>query len=154
MTSTQNGADSQRAAARGARVPFPIRAARWVRRATLPFAIVALLWFFFCYGAMKVPTGMDTMPTIPPGSFCLVDKRGAVAKKGHEVFVEVPDGGTLLSRVKEITDDDRLVLQNDRVESRLPDSRAFGPLSRDRVRGVVLMVYPSEGLPFEEIRGR
>lgn len=122
----------------------PVRAARLVRRLTLPFAVAAGLFFWSRYGVIRVPEGMDTLPSIPAGSACLVDKRGSVAMPGHEVFCDVPDGGTVLSRVVSVTPDDALVLGHDAKESRLPDSRAFGPLPRSSVRGVVLVVFAGD----------
>ena len=122
----------------------PVRAARLVRRLTLPFAVAAGLFFWSRYGVIRVPEGMDTMPSIPAGSACLVDKRGSVAMPGHEVFCDVPDGGTVLSRVSSVTADGALVLAHDANDSRLPDSRAFGPLPRSSVRGVVLVVFAGD----------
>ncbi len=98
---------------------------------------------------------MDTTPKIPPGSLCIVDKRGSVAKVGDEVFVDLPEGGTLLSRVQSIDGADRLIVHNDRAESRLPDSNRFGPLPRSAVRGVVITtLFIGQGEPGEAIRGR
>jgi hypothetical protein len=122
----------------------PQRFARALRRLTLPFAVIAGIVFWQMYGVIRVPEGMDTIPSIAPGSTCLVAKSGSKAMVGHEVFCDVPDGGTVLSRVTEITADGRLVLRHDHVESRLPDSRAFGPVSRESVRGVVLVVFGSD----------
>jgi type IV secretory pathway protease TraF len=132
----------------------PLRLARIVRRSMLPIALGAAAIFWVCFGMVKVPLGMDTMPTIPPESLCVLDKRVSQAGVGHEVFVEVPDGGTLLSRVLEVTPDDRIVVRNDNAQSLLPDSRVFGPLSRSRVLGVVIFVVPGPSFANEEIRGR
>jgi hypothetical protein len=122
----------------------PVAAARVVRRLTMLFAFAALLWFWNVYGMIRVPMGMDTTPRIPAGSSCLVDKRGSIAKVGHDVFCDVPDGGVVLSRVLEVTAEDQLVLRHESTDSRLPDSRAFGPLPRASVRGVVLFVFAPE----------
>lgn len=122
----------------------PQRFARALRRLTLPFAVVAGIVFWQMYGVIRVPEGMDTIPGIAPGSTCLVARSGGKAMVGHEVFCDIPDGGTVLSRVMEITADDRLVLRHDHADSRLPDSRAFGPVARDSVRGVVLVVFGSD----------
>lgn len=134
----------------------PLRAARLVRRFTLPFAVAAGLFFWSRYGVIRVPQGMDTMPSIPAGSTCLVDKRGSAVMAGHEVFCDVPDGGTVLSRVVSVTAEDAIVLEHDAKDSRLPDSRAFGPLPRSSVRGVVLVVFAGDAAPadVEVPRGR
>lgn len=119
----------------------PHRFGRALRRLTLPLAVVAGIWFWTCFGAIQVPQGMDTMPHIPPGSVCLVDKRGDRVREGHEVFVDVPGGGTVLSRVVQLTPERLVVVQHDATTSSLPDSRAFGPLPRENVRGIVLCVF-------------
>jgi hypothetical protein len=131
-----------------------LRLARWVRRAVLPFALLCGFVLYVCFGTIRVPAGMDTTPAIPPGSLCIVDKRAGQAAVGHAVFVDLPKGGTLLTRVAAIDAQGRLVLRNDRADSELPDSRQFGPLPRSSVRGVVLCVFPGEGEPGEVIRGR
>lgn len=125
-----------------------------MRRLTLPLAVVAGVWFWLTFGALQVPKGMDTMPSAPPGSSCLIDKRAGRARVGHEVFVDVPDGGTVLTRVLEVTADDLLVLRHDNAESRLPDSRAFGPLPRSAVRGIVLCVFAPDPAEPEVPNGR
>ena len=132
----------------------PMAAARVVRRLTLLFGFAALFWFWNTYGMFRVPVGMDTTPRIPAGSSCLVDKRGSIAKVGHDVFCDVPDGGVVLSRVLEVTTEDHLVLRHESSESRLPDSRAFGPLPRSSVRGVVLFVFAPDPHASELPSGR
>lgn len=143
------------AAAPATRGIDPLRLARLARRLTLPLALVAGIAFFACFGAVRVPPGMDTLPSIPPGSLCIVDKRGGAAQVGDEVFVDLPLGGTLLTRVQAIDAEGRLVVQNDRQESQLPDSDQFGPLPRSAVRGVVITtLYSGQGETGEPIRGR
>ncbi len=122
----------------------PQKIASALRRLTLPVAVIAGIVFWQMYAVIRVPAGMDTMPHIAPSSVCLVARSGKTAKVGHEVFCEVPDGGTVLSRVQEVTADDRLVLRHDYAASRLPDSRVFGPVMRDAVRGVVLVVFGAD----------
>lgn len=131
----------------------PQRAAKVLRRLMLPFAVVAIGVFWWCFGALQVPAGMDTMPAIPPGSVCIIDKRKGSARVGHEVFVDLPQGGTLLSRVVDVDADDRLVLRNDDPQSRLPDSAQLGALPRHCLRGTVLVVFAADR-PGEPIRGR
>jgi hypothetical protein len=133
----------------------PERLARWLRRATLLGAGVAAVWFFRCFGTERVPAGMDGVASIPPGSLCIVDRRGGSAAVGHHVFADVPGGGTVLSRVAAVEPDGTLVLHNSNAGSAMPDSRAFGPLPRSRVRGVVLVVFPPEApSPGQRIDGR
>lgn len=132
----------------------PHRFGRALRRLTLPFAVIAGLWFWTCFGAIQVPKGMDTMPHVPPGSVCLVDKRSDRVQERHEVFVEVPGGGTVLSRVVQITPEGLVVVQHDAATSSLPDSRAFGPLPREAVRGIVLCVFAGDQSEPGSERGR
>lgn len=119
----------------------PARLARTIRRATLPLAIVAAIVFFQCFGSMRVPEGMDSMPDIPPGSLCLIDKRSGSARPGKAVFVDVPAGGTLLSRVVAVGADGSLRVQNDSPTSALPDSDQFGELPAKALRGTVMVVF-------------
>lgn len=119
----------------------PARLGRTIRRATLPLAIVAAIVFFQCFGSMRVPEGMDSMPDIPPGSLCLIDKRSGPPRPGKEVFVAVPDGGTLLTRVVAVGADGSLRVQNDSPTTRLPDSDQFGDLPATALRGVVMVVF-------------
>lgn len=127
---------------------------RWARRAALPMAMVGGVALYLCFGAVRVPLGMDTTPSIPAGSLCLIDKRSSKAQVGCRVFVDLPDGGTVLSKVVAIRDDDRLVLQHEAADSQLPDSDQFGPVARAQVRGVVLVVFPPDGGTNEAIRGK
>lgn len=73
--------------------------ARWLKRATAVLAVVGGVVFFSWFGTQRVPPGMDTVPTIPPGSLCIIDRRQGTAQIGYHVFVDVPGGGTLLSQV-------------------------------------------------------
>lgn len=142
----------------------PNRLARLLRRLILPFAVAATIAFFVCFGALKVPPGMDTLANIAPGSTCIIDKRRSSLQKGSAVFVDLQDGGTLLSRVAEVLPDGSFTVQNDRQESAMPDSDDFGPLARERLRGTVLVVFgpdtvamelpPRNEPPEERLRGR
>lgn len=107
----------------------------------LPFALLCGLALWLCFGLLRVPAGMDTTPAVPPGSTCVIDKRSGAAQVGSLVFVDVPGGGTVLSRVREVAADGGLLLRHDNLESRLPDSRALGALPRTALRGTVLTVF-------------
>lgn len=132
----------------------PVRLARVLRRSILPLALLAVVLFLLRFGALRVPAGMDSMPSIPPGSLCLIDKWHSSAQPGDEVFVDLPDGSVLLSRLVAVGEDGSLVVQNDADASRLPDSDQFGPLPRQRLRGTVLVVFAGQGAPGEAVRGR
>ncbi len=121
-----------------------LRAARFVRRAMLPFAIVCGVVLWWCFGVLRVPQGMDTTPEAPPGSVCIIDKRQGSAQPGKLAFVDLPAGGTLLSRITARDERGLLTLTNDRAQSQLPDSRTLGPLPVARVRGTVLVVLLPE----------
>lgn len=126
------------------RVGFdPLPPARWLKRLTWVFAVVAGIVFFAWFGTQRVPSGMDTVPSIPPGSLCIVDRRQSAAKVGSHVFVDVPGGGTLLSQVTQ-ADDVGVFVQNPNGLSALPDSRTFGVLPRHHVRSTVLAVFAAE----------
>jgi len=121
----------------------PLPPARWLKRLTWVFALGAGALFFAWFGTQYVPPRMDTVPSIPPGSLCIIDRRQSAAKVGSHVFVDVPGGGTLLSQVTQ-ADDVGVFVQNPNGLSALPDSRTFGVLPRDHVRSTVLVVFPPE----------
>ncbi|MGE3174106.1 MAG: hypothetical protein AB7O97_15875 [Planctomycetota bacterium] len=131
-----------------------LRLARLARRLTLPLALVLGAALFWCFGAIRVPAGMDTLPEIPPGSLCILDRRDGRLQPGMAVFVDLPDGSTLLSRIEAVDDEGRLIVRNDNARSRLPDSAAFGALPRSAARGVVLVVFPGDGPRGEAFDGR
>ena len=126
------------------RRPPTIAAARVLRRAMLPMALAAALLFFWKFGTLTVPAGMDTLEELlPPGTVCVVDKRPWHVRPGAVVFVDLPDGGTLLSRVERV-DGDRLWLRHDNPKSRFADGEELGALSVDAVRALVLTAFASE----------
>lgn len=129
------------AAPRRARLD-PLVLARRLRRLTLLVAAGAAIWFFTCFGAKWVPAGMDTVPEIPPGSYCILDKRQSTVQVGSNVFLEVPGTGLLLSRVAAI-DGDTVTVRHPNPRSTLPDSTTLGPLPRRCLCGVVLGVFAS-----------
>ena len=121
----------------------PMDVARWLRRATWLFAAVVLLWLFLSFSTQWVPAGMDTVPTVPPGSWCIVDRRLSSVRVGCDVFVEPPGGGMLLSRVTELGPD-TVTVQHPNPNSDHPDSRTFGALARRQLKGMVLVVFPPD----------
>lgn len=81
----------------------PLKAARWLRRAMIPVAIILGIALYMSFGWIRVPMGMDTLPgSYPEGSLCFVLKRPSVVSPGAVVFVDLPGGGTLLARVSAI----------------------------------------------------
>ena len=122
----------------------PRRLARLVRRLILPVALLCFLLLYLTVGFLRVPRGMDTMPEIPGGSLCVIDKRSGSVQPGIPVLVDLEDGSTLLSRVIE-RDEDRIRVRNDNDASRLPDSDELGWLSLSAVRGSVLAVFAPDG---------
>lgn len=117
----------------------PIRVARWVRRATLVLMVGVGLWCFAVLGTERVPPGMRTVPGVEPGSLCVVDRRASSAAVGRIVFVRA-GGILLLTRVTAVVGD-ALTLANPDPMAPFPDSRAFGPVSRDQVRGTLLFAF-------------
>lgn len=122
----------------------PVQVARWIRRATVALAVVCIVWLFATVSWRWVPAGMDTVPGIAPGSMCLVDRRASAVAVGRDVFVTTPDGAVVLSRVTAI-DPEHVTVINPNPEAPYPDSRVFGALPRDRLRGTVLCVLAPGG---------
>lgn len=108
----------------------------------MALGVLGLLWLF---ELTRIPAGMDSMPEIAPGSTVLLDHRVAAAREGMAVMVDLPQGGSLLTRLVRREPDGSLWVENDRRESALPDSRALGALPASCYRGAVLVVFPPEG---------
>jgi hypothetical protein len=126
----------------------PLATAKRLKRATALFAVIAFTWFALQFGSAWVPAGMDTVPGVPPGSWCIVDRWAIGLRVGSDVFVDTP-AGRVLSRVAAV-DGDRVTVLHPNASSAWPDSRQLGPLPRDRVASTVMVVFP----PAEERRGR
>ncbi|MBL8723526.1 MAG: hypothetical protein JNK49_05735 [Planctomycetes bacterium] len=126
----------------GRRVGFdPVPLARWLKRATWVLGIAATVVFFSWYGSARVPLGMNTLADVPPGAWCIVDRRASAVQPGRAVFVAVPDLGVLLSRVASI-DGDTVRIEHDDPQCGWPDSRGFGAVPRAAVRSTVLVAFP------------
>ncbi len=132
----------------------PRRIRRTVVRSAPLVLVASVLLLWWCFGVVKVPPGMDGVRSIPPGSVCLIDKRQGSLRVGSSAFVDLPDGGTVLSRVQDLTADGMMLLGNDDPQSTSPDSSDFGALPTACLRGVVLVVFAGEGAPGEVIRER
>lgn len=130
----------------------PLRLARLVRRVSLVGGVVLGTWFLLQFGSRWVPAGMDTVPSIPPGSWCIVDRWAVGLAVGSDVFVATPRG-ELLSRVASLNGD-QVVVENPNPGSRWPDRRTFGPLPRRAVRATVLVVFRLDEAPSGDRRGR
>lgn len=124
----------------------PIRATHWLRRATWIAAAVLFAWFFLRFGTRWVPAGMNTIPDLAPGSWCIVDRWASGLRVGSDVFVDGPDG-VVLSRVTAL-DADTVTVQHSNPSAAWPDSRTFGPLPRRAVLATVMVVLPpaSQGI--------
>lgn len=124
-----------------------IRLSRWIRRLALPVVLLALFYFYLHFGWQTVPTGMDTVPTsAPPGSVCAIAKRPTTLEAGTSlVFLEVPGGGVLLSRVSKLEPDGRFHIRHENRESKYLRYESMGPYSMDKVQGLVLGVFRFEG---------
>ena len=122
----------------------PIRWARWVRRATMLLGIACVVWFFVKFDTRWVPAGMNTVPSIPAGSWLVLDSWSSGLRVGSDVLIDTPHG-ELLSRVVDLTDD-TVSIQHPNELSGWVDSLVFGALPRDAVRGVVVVAFgPSDG---------
>lgn len=124
----------------------PERLAQWLRRAALPLVALGVLGLLWTFELTRLPAGMDSMTDIPPGATVLLDRRAGSAREGMAILVELPQGGSLLSRLVRREADGALWVENDRLDSRLPDSRSLGALPASCYRGAVLVVFPPEGV--------
>ena len=117
--------------------------ARRVRRGTLVVAVVLLVAAFALFGTQWVPAGMDTVPDVPAGSYCILDKRLGAAQVGRDVFVTTPAGNLVLSRVV-ARDAETITVNHPNAGAAAPDSRSFGALPLRAVRGTVICVFPPD----------
>lgn len=124
----------------------PTLVAGWIRRCTWVLAGACFVWLFTILGTQWVPAGMDTVPGIEPGSWCLVDRRAGAVQVGQAVFATTPDGVLLLSRVAAV-DDTSVTVLHPNSDAAFPDSRVFGALPRANLRGVVLVALPPDAPP-------
>ncbi|MEM7203204.1 MAG: hypothetical protein AAF628_23280 [Planctomycetota bacterium] len=116
--------------------------ARLMRRSTGPVAILCLVLLWWHYGLLRVPVGMDTLPdSHPPRTVCLIDKRPSRLQPGAVVFVSLPDGSVLLSRVAEALADGSVRIRHDNRDSRFRRLERLGPFAAAAVRGLVLTQF-------------
>ncbi len=114
--------------------------AKVMRRLLLPVAVLSAVILWFCFGVLRVPKGMDTTPSVPGGSLCLVDKRQAAVVPGALVFVDVGDGATLLTRVVAVDHEtERFTCAHDEETSRFASYAGELPLAA--VRSTVLATF-------------
>ena len=111
------------------------RLAKRLRRITLVVGVSLGIWAYLCWGARWVPIGMDTVPAIPPGSFCVVDKRASTVKIGSHVFIELPGVGVVLSRVT-ARNGDRI-----RIESAHGEIETEAKLTDEVVAGTIAVPH-------------
>lgn len=130
--------------------PWTVRLAAKIRRLALPIVLLGSLLLWFNYGMLGVPSGMDTMiDSHPPGTRCLIAKRPSSVRQGAVVFVDLPQGGTLLARVAAVDDRGNLSLSCDNPRS--PYARELdelGAVAPSAVRALVLVAFtPTPGAP-------
>ena len=130
--------------------PWTVRVASRIRRLALPIVLLGSVALWFNYGLLGVPIGMDTMlDTHPPGTRCLIEKRPSRVRQGGVVFVDLPDGGTLLARVAAVDDQGRISLACDNPRSRYRElADELGAIDPSAVRALVLVAFtPTPGAP-------
>lgn len=123
---------------------------RWRSRllwATVLLVLGMVLWFRAHFELVRIPSGMDTMPrTHPPGALCLVVKRPAQVAVKDVVFVDLPEGGTLLARVESVGPQG-LHVRAANERSVLTGGHLVGPIAPAAVRGRVVTVFGGEPDP-------
>jgi len=130
----------------------PARWARVVRRLVLPIMVLCVVALWLSFGWATIPQGMDTlpgaqqgeqrMPSVPPGSQCLIDKWTSSVRVGSAVLFEHEDR-VLLSRVVAVREDG-MVVRHDNERSAIPDSDDIGTIPWKAHVGTILSVFPPE----------
>jgi hypothetical protein len=144
LARTAGGRDAAAMAVSGSTTGLdPIRAAHWLRRGTWIAAALLFVWFFVRFGTRWVPAGMNTVPGLPPGAWCIVDRWSRGLRVGSDVFVDGPNG-VLLSRVTAL-DAATVTVQHPNPNAFWSDSRTFGPLPRSSVLATVMVALPPSG---------
>ncbi|MHC5064022.1 MAG: S24/S26 family peptidase [Planctomycetota bacterium] len=124
-----------------------MKAARLIRRAMLPIAILLGFLLYWNYGWLRVPVGMDTMPgEYPAGTLCLIDKRPSRLVEGSVVFVDLAEGGTLLARVAAVVEQG-FWLKSDNPDSRFAERLQAEAMPRESIRALVLTSFSAEAGP-------
>ena len=107
--------------------------------------VVAAVAMWWCFGLLRVPEGMDTMPlSHPEGAVCLIQKRPWSVSPGAVVFLDLPDGSTVLTRVVSVSEDGELKIRHDNRSSRFVGLERGGPYRIEDVRGVVITAFVSK----------
>ncbi len=119
-----------------------VRLSRWVRRLALPAVLLGLFLFYLHFGWQTVPPAMDTMPeSAPPGSICAIDKLPTGVKVGSVVFVEMPNGGVLLTQVSAVQSDGSFLIRHENRKSQYLGYESHGPYRIESIHGLVLGVF-------------
>lgn len=120
-----------------------LRLAKQLRKWASLLAVAVFAWFLMQFGTAWVPAGMATVPGIPPGAWCIVDRWSIGVRVGSDVFVDTPDG-RVLSRVVAL-DDRELRVEHPNPFTGYRDSRQFGALPRAALASTVMVVFQPEG---------
>lgn len=120
-----------------------LRLAKRLRRWASVVAVVVFAWFLLQFGTAWVPAGMATVPGIPPGAWCIVDRWCIGVRVGSDVFVDTPDG-RVLSRVVAL-EGSEVRVEHPNPFTGFRDSRQFGALPRAALASTVMVVFQPDG---------
>lgn len=113
----------------------------WALGKLAPWVIAIALPLTVCPTYVR---GCSMEPTIMDLDMIIVCRLGE-AKPGDIVVAKAPDPlGLVVKRVADIQGEDIYLLGDNRNNSR--DSRHFGPVSRDDIVGVIVLIIPTGGL--------
>ena len=115
-----------------------------LRFAFLAASALAVAWWWSRHRPFAVAVeGPSMAPTVIDGDLLLATvPRGRALAPGSLVVLEHPQRPSyeIVKRVTRIVDDDRVWVEGDN-ERASSDSRSFGPVARDAIRGVVRARY-------------
>lgn len=118
---------------------------RWVPFVSLALVAGSVGAMCLWYGLLTVPRGMDTMmDTHPPGTVCLIQKTPGGVVADAVVFVDLPEGATVLSRVARVLADGSFEIRHDNRESVFRHLEDLGPFWPADVRGLVVTMFVTE----------
>lgn len=123
----------------------PAQVRRVFRVISVGGALLGLAWIYGRFDLLTLPSeGCTPLYDLEPGDRVLVDRRPAQLAVGHGVLFSSGDGRLLLGRVSDAAAvaAGEYWIETDDPACPGDDSRALGPIPRDRVRGRILFPLP------------
>jgi hypothetical protein len=113
----------------------PNRWTRPIRRVGITVCLLLIALFFFRYGIWRVPEAVRGMPSVPPGSWCVVSRGAGNVRPGSTVVFQDAGGHEIVSRVV-ACDAESVTLRDDAAPN-----TTHGPIPKSAIVGLVLTTF-------------